>query len=38
MPDELLDYLVGADKKRGGHGQAERLRGLDVYGHPEFDR
>ena len=35
---ELLDLLVGHQQEADRHVEAERLGGLEVYGHLEFDR
>ena len=34
----LLDHVVGEGEERRGHGDAQRLRGLDVDGEREFGR
>ena len=36
--DALLDHLVGTKPNRCGYGKTERLGGLSVQGHYEFDR
>jgi hypothetical protein len=37
-PGTLLDYLVGAGENRWRHGEAERVRGLEVDDKLEFGR
>src|SRR6516225_3880450 len=37
MPDVLFDHLVGGQQNRLWHGKAERLGGLGVQSHLEFD-
>src|SRR5262249_56053164 len=36
-PNQLFDLLIGAKQYRWGYGETERLGGLEVHDHLEFD-